>query len=161
VQRNRQQVAPHWGPPSWSSCARSMGHSVRVIDDRPAAEGMARAEADALITDRPGKFLVVQVADCQPILMYDPVRRVWPTCIAAGGEVWPASSDALWKFCRPVSAARRGICWWGSGRRWAPAAPNSSLPRRDPALAVGLPARRGGTSISGHEPGSAERGRCA
>ena len=33
-------------------------------------------EADVLVTDRTGKFLVVQVADCQAILMYDPVRRV-------------------------------------------------------------------------------------
>jgi hypothetical protein len=29
-----------------------------------------------MLTDRAGKFLVVQVADCQPILMHDPVRRV-------------------------------------------------------------------------------------
>ena len=32
--------------------------------------------ADALMTDRPGKYLVIQVADCQAILMYEAVRRV-------------------------------------------------------------------------------------
>ncbi|MEW5910347.1 MAG: peptidoglycan editing factor PgeF [Thermodesulfobacteriota bacterium] len=32
--------------------------------------------ADALITGIPGKILVIQAADCQPIFIYDPVRRV-------------------------------------------------------------------------------------
>jgi YfiH family protein len=32
--------------------------------------------ADALVTDLPGKYLVIQVADCQAVLLYDPVRRV-------------------------------------------------------------------------------------
>jgi len=31
---------------------------------------------DALVTDIPGKMLVIQVADCQPILLYDPEKRV-------------------------------------------------------------------------------------
>jgi YfiH family protein len=31
---------------------------------------------DAMVTDIPKKFLVVQVADCQSVLMYDPVRQV-------------------------------------------------------------------------------------
>jgi YfiH family protein len=31
---------------------------------------------DALVTDAPGKFLTVQVADCQSILLYDALRRV-------------------------------------------------------------------------------------
>lgn len=32
--------------------------------------------ADAMITDIPEKMLVIQVADCQAVLMYDPVGRV-------------------------------------------------------------------------------------
>jgi YfiH family protein len=76
VQRNRQRMATALGAGELVFMRQVHGHSVRVIDDRPAAAGMASPEADALITDRPGKFLVVQVADCQPILMYDPVRRV-------------------------------------------------------------------------------------
>jgi YfiH family protein len=31
---------------------------------------------DALVTNVSGKFLVVQLADCQSILLYDPIRRV-------------------------------------------------------------------------------------
>nr|WP_245301978.1 peptidoglycan editing factor PgeF [Symbiobacterium terraclitae] len=33
-------------------------------------------ETDALITDRPGLGLVVTAADCVPVYLYDPVRRV-------------------------------------------------------------------------------------
>ncbi len=32
--------------------------------------------ADAIVTDIRGRILVVQVADCQPVFLYDPVRRV-------------------------------------------------------------------------------------
>lgn len=32
--------------------------------------------ADALITSVPGKALLIQVADCQPVLIYDPVKKV-------------------------------------------------------------------------------------
>ena len=35
-----------------------------------------RFEADAIVTDIPGKFLVIQVADCQSVLIYDPVQEV-------------------------------------------------------------------------------------
>jgi YfiH family protein len=47
-----------------------------VVDDGLAGDAAVPPEADVMITDRSGKFLVVQVADCQAILMYDPVRRV-------------------------------------------------------------------------------------
>jgi len=40
------------------------------IDKRPTLEG------DALVTDIPGKALVIKVADCQAVMMVDPVRRV-------------------------------------------------------------------------------------
>jgi len=32
--------------------------------------------ADAMVTDQPGKYLVVQVADCQAVLLYEPIRQV-------------------------------------------------------------------------------------
>jgi YfiH family protein len=32
--------------------------------------------ADAVVTDRPGNYLLVQVADCQSVLMYEPARQV-------------------------------------------------------------------------------------
>ncbi len=35
-----------------------------------------RLQGDALVTNLPKTFLVIQVADCQSILLYDPVRQV-------------------------------------------------------------------------------------
>ncbi len=34
------------------------------------------AFCDALVTDIPGKLLAIQVADCQPVLLYDPQKHV-------------------------------------------------------------------------------------
>jgi YfiH family protein len=39
-------------------------------------ESEHRFEADAIVTDIPGKLLVIQVADCQSVLIYDPVQEV-------------------------------------------------------------------------------------
>ena len=46
--------------------------SVCTVADAPGLLG----EGDALITDRPGVAVGVKTADCVPILMVDPVRRV-------------------------------------------------------------------------------------
>ena len=48
-------------------------NSQNSISDM-SADGVAGI-ADALVTDVAGKFLVVQLADCQSILLYDPIRR--------------------------------------------------------------------------------------
>jgi YfiH family protein len=42
---------------------------------------------DAMISDAPGCYLVIQVADCQPILFFDPYRRV----VAAAHCGWRGS----------------------------------------------------------------------
>jgi hypothetical protein len=51
--------------------------SVKRIDagKRPR-RWLADTRADAVITDMPGLFLTIQVADCQAVLLYDPVRAV-------------------------------------------------------------------------------------
>jgi len=33
-------------------------------------------KGDALITDMPGKLIAIQAADCQPVLLYEPIRNV-------------------------------------------------------------------------------------
>ena len=55
------------------------GDAVRVCTAADAGSGLERKpdyEADGLITDVPGLCLVVFSADCLPILLHDPVRRV-------------------------------------------------------------------------------------
>lgn len=57
-------------------------HGVRVLVLAGPQKGPSKSEGDvapagdAMITDLPGKFLVIQVADCQAVMLYDPVRRV-------------------------------------------------------------------------------------
>ena len=52
---------------------------VRRVDESTRGEGLFRpvqGDYDGLITDRPGVALIVFSADCTPILLFDPVRRV-------------------------------------------------------------------------------------
>ena len=53
------------------------GNTVAVLDG--VATGGAPClpgEADAVVTDRPGYLLTILVADCQAVMLYDPVRSV-------------------------------------------------------------------------------------
>jgi hypothetical protein len=80
VEHNRRLVAGCMQAEELVFARQVHGDSVVVIDGRPvgrAAPGeTGMTVGDAMVTDRPGKFLVVTVADCQPILMYDPRRRL-------------------------------------------------------------------------------------
>jgi len=55
-------------------------HSTDIIrvDDKLSAD----TEGDGLVTDRPGITLVTYYADCVPLLLCDPVRRVIANCHA-------------------------------------------------------------------------------
>jgi YfiH family protein len=61
-------------------CRQVHGTDVRIVSASPvdrAPKGWGtRPVADALVTNEPGQFLVIQVADCQPVMVYDPVRKV-------------------------------------------------------------------------------------
>ena len=50
-------------------------HSDRVVKCTPDMGFDTRPECDALITDIPNQPLMVMVADCTPVLLYDPVQR--------------------------------------------------------------------------------------
>lgn len=41
-----------------------------------SSDSESRLEADAVITNIPKKILVIQTADCQSVLIYDPIKRV-------------------------------------------------------------------------------------
>ncbi len=47
-----------------------------VVTDRPLAVGEAHIKADAMITDKPNIYLLMRFADCVPILLFDPIKRV-------------------------------------------------------------------------------------
>uniref|UniRef100_A0A7C4W173 Purine nucleoside phosphorylase n=1 Tax=Desulfatirhabdium butyrativorans TaxID=340467 RepID=A0A7C4W173_9BACT len=58
-------------------CSQVHGDGVHVLS-RQDIDSLdeRRIIADALITDIPGIVLVIQVADCQPVLLFDPKIRV-------------------------------------------------------------------------------------
>ncbi len=48
-----------------------------LVVDRPVVQGEAfEGGWDALVTDQPGVMVTVRTADCVPVLLHDPVRRV-------------------------------------------------------------------------------------
>jgi hypothetical protein len=76
------------------------GAAVRVVTSadrgRAAAPGGTAGDADALVTSDPGPVLAVLVADCVPVVLYDPRARVL-ACVHAGwrGTVARATGAAL------------------------------------------------------------------
>ncbi len=59
-----------WKPTQVASAHQVHGKEVLVVSQPGHREGF-----DALITDRPGIVLAVTIADCTPVLLYDPARR--------------------------------------------------------------------------------------
>jgi len=62
-------------------------HGCRIVEaaEIPAAPGTLPPEADGVITDGPGLALGISVADCAPVLLYDPVARA-AAALHAGRE---------------------------------------------------------------------------
>jgi len=55
------------------------GVDIAVLDrdrGRPRAAAAEFLTADAMVTDQPQRHLVIQVADCQALFLFDPVRQV-------------------------------------------------------------------------------------
>ena len=74
-QNNRMQLASLLGISIEKLIFPRQTHSSNVCQlvDIPKDE---IADTDALLTNRPGLCLCVQTADCVPILLYDPVKKV-------------------------------------------------------------------------------------
>ncbi len=69
-------------------CNQAHGRMVRVVTEEDRGRGAASldsaiVETDALVTAEPGVLLTVMVADCVPIVLYDPVAHVL-ACVHAG-----------------------------------------------------------------------------
>jgi YfiH family protein len=82
VRRNRRRMLSliNGDPAGVRGVYARQVHGRRVAvwapGDSVEAEETVRLEGDALITAAPGALLVIQVADCQPVIVIDPVRRV-------------------------------------------------------------------------------------
>jgi YfiH family protein len=80
VEGNRQIIKEKLAAPELVFCRQDHGTEVQVVPSSSCShdksEGSKPSIADALVTNVPGKFLVIQVADCQPVLIYDPERNI-------------------------------------------------------------------------------------
>lgn len=80
VERNRGLIAECMGTRALFAVRQVHGQRVFVVEQEdgvPAVLGQTHVPtADALITANPGIALLIQVADCQPVVLYDPVRNV-------------------------------------------------------------------------------------
>lgn len=76
VRRNRAAIVDCLG--GWELVEIHQVHGTHVLSIHPGAVGNTADlfQGDAVITNITGKLLLIQTADCQPILLYDPVRQV-------------------------------------------------------------------------------------
>jgi hypothetical protein len=90
VRENRRRVAAALGasPDTFVFAAQVHGHRVAVVSAADRGRGAVSADdaigpADALVTTEPGIVLAILVADCVPIVLYDPATHVL-ACVHAG-----------------------------------------------------------------------------
>jgi YfiH family protein len=73
VRRNRELFLGELAIPVDSLATTKQIHSNKV---KIATDPGENEDCDGLVTDRPGLFLGVTVADCVPVILVDPVQRV-------------------------------------------------------------------------------------
>lgn len=73
-------------------------HGVAVV----AAPWAGRPEADAAVAGEPGLLLGIQTADCLPVLLVDPVRRL----VAAAHAGWRGTAKGIAREAVQALAAR-------------------------------------------------------
>jgi hypothetical protein len=103
VLENRRRVAAALGadPADFVFCKQAHSNQVHVVTSADRGRGTrtqddAVANTDALVTAEPGVVLTVMVADCVPIVLYDPEAQVL-ACVHAGwrGTVARVSEAAV------------------------------------------------------------------
>ena len=107
VIENRRRLAEALGAELAALCFAEQVHGAEVARVGPAERGRgahAQADAlpgaDALVSDMPGAWLVILVADCVPILLADPKRGV----VGAAHAGWRGSVQGI--AARTVDAMR-------------------------------------------------------
>ena len=98
ILKNRKRLSQALNIPlGWITTGKQVhGHSVRILSRSDRGKGAwsyagALEATDALVTDLPGICPMVLAADCVPMLMYDPVKRV----IAAVHAGWRGTLDLI------------------------------------------------------------------
>lgn len=75
VLMNRAAISTCMGHSELVFAEQVHGTNIIVLSGNNLLSGESES-GDALITDAPGKSVVIQTADCQAVLIYDPMRKV-------------------------------------------------------------------------------------
>ncbi|MFA4902227.1 MAG: polyphenol oxidase family protein [Desulfobaccales bacterium] len=76
VGENQRRMEQALGLKSLASAAQVHGNHAAVITSADQGQGEDIPEVDILVTTVPGLGLVIKQADCQAVMLYDPVNRV-------------------------------------------------------------------------------------
>ena len=78
VKKNRKAIAQCLGMDELVFVNQVHGANIISLKKENTAKATLskQQEGDALVTDIPGKSIAIQVADCQPVLLYEPARNV-------------------------------------------------------------------------------------
>ncbi len=68
---NRKRALERLGVVSKKLCTLKQVHGTTVCDARPGSQ-----QGDALVTNNPELILAVSIADCYPVLFYDPRQKI-------------------------------------------------------------------------------------
>jgi YfiH family protein len=105
VIENRRRVFAALGRPAESIYDAWQVHGTEVICvDRPRTLNEPHIKGDALLTSNPGVTLVMRFADCVPIFLFDPTRRV----IGLAHAGWRGSIEGIAGIAVRAMAMRYG-----------------------------------------------------
>ena len=80
VEGNRRMIANYLGAKILAMAEQVHGTNILVLETIPECTKnpffLAAGSGDALVTDKQGVHLVIQTADCQPVMMVDPQKKV-------------------------------------------------------------------------------------
>jgi YfiH family protein len=98
VEKNRRRFFQHMGITPEQVALPKQEHTSVV---RKVLAAGSFESCDALLTDRPGVFLGISVADCTPIFLFDPAKHV----VAAVHAGWRGTEQKIAK--RTIDAMKR------------------------------------------------------
>lgn len=101
VEANRLRVLAALRVERDDVCAFHQVHGTRVLDGEPS---WFAEQADAAATSVPGRLLVVSVADCLPVLIFDPVA----SAVGAAHCGWRGTAQGLAEALVAAMAQRHG-----------------------------------------------------
>ena len=96
VERNHSLVLRHFNSNSKHVCTLRQIHSNRVLEGKAS---WFEEQADAIVSNDPELLLVINIADCLPILFHDPIKGVVAAAHCGwGGTLKRIASNTLAKM---------------------------------------------------------------